>query len=156
MRRHTQNRAFTLVEMLIVVIIMGVLATIIIGLYTNTTKDAGVNALRDNLRAMRGALQVYLAEHGRYPTVSSFGAQMTQFTDTDGNTSATKDSTYRYGPYILTMPTLPVGANKGQTAVTGAGYADGFGWQFDVTTGDFRANCQPTESDDQGNFYYTF
>jgi general secretion pathway protein G len=150
------RRAFTLVEILIVVIIMGVIATIIIGLFNNTTSDAASGSLKDNLRAMRSAIQIYAAHHGTYPTGTSFEAQMTQYTDATGNTSPTQTGTHRFGPYILQMPPLPVGLNRGKNTVTSTGYADGYGWQYDPTTGDFRANCQLTETDPDGNVYHTF
>jgi general secretion pathway protein G len=156
LRQNRIRRAFTLVEILIVVIIMGVIATIIIGLFNNTTSDAANGSLKDNLRAMRSAIQVYLAHHGTLPTGSGFEAQLTQYSDMNGNTSATLTATHRYGPYILSLPPLPVGFNKGKTAVTVTGYADGYGWQYDPTTGDFRANCQLTETDNDGNVYHTF
>jgi prepilin-type N-terminal cleavage/methylation domain-containing protein len=150
------RRAFTLVEILIVVIIMGVIATIIIGLFNNTTSDAALGALKDNLRGVRSALQIYVAQHGTYPDGTSFEAQMTQYTDASGNISPTATPTHKFGPYILRLPPLPVGANRGKTTVTSTGYADGYGWQYDATSGDFRANCQPTEADNDGNVYQTF
>jgi hypothetical protein len=81
---------------------------------------------------------------------------MTQYTDASGNTSVTPTSTHCFGPYIMHLPPLPVGANKGKTAITTSGYADGYGWQYDPATGDFRANCQLTEVDNDGNVYHTF
>src|SRR4051812_1893263 len=95
--------AFTLVEILIVVIILGILASIIIGLFSNSSKDAGVSALKDNLRGVRGALQVYAAQHANYPAAATFEAQMTQYSDASGATSATRTPVYQYGPYILAM-----------------------------------------------------
>ncbi len=57
-------RGFTLIEIMMVVVILGVLATVIIGLFSNATGDAAGSALKDNLRGIRGALQVYYAQHG--------------------------------------------------------------------------------------------
>ena len=156
MLHRNSRRAFTLVEMLIVVLILGILAGVVIGQFANTTRDAGVTALKDNLRAMRSALQIYLAEHGTFPSVAGFANQMTQYTDAAGNVSADKTTTHKFGPYILQMPALPVGVNKGAATVTGMSYSAGFGWQFDVATGEIRANCQPSETDGQGNFYHAF
>src|SRR4051812_20218887 len=88
---HRRPRAaFTLIEILIVVIILGILATIIIGLFTNSAKDASTNALKDDLRSIRSALQVYMAHHGSYPTTGAFESQMTLFTDSAGATSPSK------------------------------------------------------------------
>jgi prepilin-type N-terminal cleavage/methylation domain-containing protein len=154
--RSTQRSAFTLVEILIVVIILGILATIIIGIFGNTTKDAGGASLKDNLRSIRSAIQIYSAQHGRYPAQATFEAQMTQYTNTTGATSTTRTGTYSYGPYILTLPPLPVGTDKGATTVTTTTYQAGHGWQYDATSGTFKANCPDTDKDDSGVAYNTY
>ena len=151
-----RRSGFTLIEIMMVVIILGVLATVVIGMFGNTSSDASESALKDDLRSIRGALQIYYAQHGTYPALATFETQMTQYSDTNGTTSATPSSAYHYGPYMISMPALPLGQNHGQTTVTGATYADGFGWQYDPTSGDFRANCTDTENDGQGNYYHTF
>jgi general secretion pathway protein G len=154
--RVRRDRAFTLVEILIVVVILGILATIIIGLFSNSSKEASANALKDNLRNMRSQLQLYVAEHGTYPSQATFAAQMTQYTDSGGDVSATKTATHVHGPYILHMPTLPVGVNKGKTTVTGLTYAAGFGWGYEETSGLFRANTPDAEVDADGVAYNSY
>ena len=85
---NRRTRAFTLVEILIVVIILGILATIIIGLFQNGSRDAAAASLKDNLRNIRSQLQLYVAQHGTYPSLTNFEQQMTQYTHADGNISA--------------------------------------------------------------------
>jgi prepilin-type N-terminal cleavage/methylation domain-containing protein len=155
-RAAGSRRAFTLVEILIVVIILGILATIIIGLFSNSTKDASANSLKDNLRNVRSQLQLYLAQHGSYPSLASFETQMTQYTDDTGATSPTKTATHIYGPYILAMPPQPCGSNKGMTTVTTTTYTAGFGWGYDPTTGTFKANLPDTDLDADGRVLNTY
>jgi len=157
-RRRSQpdRRAFTLVEILIVVIILGIIATIIIGLVSNGTADASRNSLKDNLRSIRSALEVYIAHHGSYPAVGTFEQQMTQYTDAFGATSATRTATHVYGPYILMLPPLPVGSEKGKTGVTTTTYSAGFGWGYDAVSGEFRANLPSGEVDGDGIAYNTY
>ena len=157
-RRHgsSQARAFTLVEILIVVIILGILGTIIIGLFQSSTKDAAANSLKDNLRNLRGQLQLYLAQHGRFPAVATFEAEMTQYTDDTGATSPTKTATHIYGPYILQMPAVPVGTEKGERGVTTMTYTAGFGWGYDPNTGQIRANLPDTDVDSDGVQFNTY
>jgi len=155
-RRGYKPRAFTLVEILIVVIILGILATIIIGLFQNGTKDAAATSLKDNLRNMRSQLELYVAQHGRYPALATFEQQMTQYTDADGNVSATKTPTYCYGPYIISMPVLPVGVNKGRTTVTTLTYTAGHGWGYEATSGVFKANTPDAEVDQDGIAFNTY
>ena len=109
---------FTLIEMLVVVIILGILAMIIVPQITVSTEDARLNTLQSNLNTVRSAIEVYAAQHGnRYPGTYSEAdgttpvadaaasrtallAQLTQFTDINGRTQATKDATFKYGPYM--------------------------------------------------------
>src|SRR4051812_6999637 len=81
------HRGFTLVEILIVVIIMGIIASIVIALFNNNVADASEKSLKDNLRNMRSQLQLYSAQHGTYPTVAEFEQQMVLYSDQLGNTS---------------------------------------------------------------------
>src|SRR5688500_4776032 len=111
--RPRKPHAFTLVEILIVVVILGIIATIVIGIFNNTVDDARAKALKDNLRNMRNQIQLYNAEHGTYPTLAHFEHQMVLYSDDLGNTSNTRSAVYRFGPYIVAMPRLPVGVNAG-------------------------------------------
>ena len=156
--RRTAVNALTLVEILIVVVILGIIATIVIGLFNSTTADARAKALKDNPRNMRSQIQLYHAEHGTYPTLAHFEHQMVLFTDDIGNTSNLRSPLYRFGPYIVAMPRLPVGTNQGKTGVTAAAgsYAAGYGWAYDPTTGYFRANLPDTDVDDDGVAFNTY
>ncbi|MHB8093090.1 MAG: type II secretion system protein [Syntrophales bacterium] len=113
--RTVKNRdGFTLIEMLIVIIILGILAMVIIPQITVSTDDAKVSTLKTNLAGMRSAIETYYAQHNMtYPGVKDSGvtgsgagtsgafiAQLTQFTDVDGKVSGTKTDTAIYGPYI--------------------------------------------------------
>jgi general secretion pathway protein G len=154
-RRHRnpfQNtRAFTLVEILIVVIILGILATIVIAIFQNTVDDARAKALKDDLRNMRNQIQLYQAQHGTYPSLAQFEQQMVLYSDDLGNTSNTKSAVFPYGPYIVEMPRLPVGVNHGTFGVVAKdSYTAGSGWQYDQLTGEFRANLPDSDVDDEG------
>ena len=155
--RRVASRGFTLVEILIVVIILGILASIIIGLIGNTSKDAGVSSLKDNLRSIRSAVQIYLAQHATYPSGPSFADQMTLYSDASGATVTARDPAHPYGPYILAMPPMPVGTEKGKTTVTtSTTYSAGYGWRYDATTGQFKPNLPDTDVDDQGVAFNTY
>ena len=69
-RRNEQ--AFTLVEVLIVVVILGVLAATVVPQFTNATADAQRNATRDQLIKIRRALDVYsVRNNNTYPNVTA-------------------------------------------------------------------------------------
>ena len=109
MSNKNVRRGFTLVEILIVVIILGILASIVVAQFSSVRGGTADTALKDNLRWMRSAIQLYQVEHGRLPTLANFEAQMTGYTDMNGIVGATKNTTYKFGSYMLSLPPLPVG-----------------------------------------------
>src|SRR5437763_7284274 len=56
--------AFTLIEILIVVVILGILAAIVIPRFANASKDAKRAALSSQLNSVRAQIQLYIIEHG--------------------------------------------------------------------------------------------
>ena len=61
---------FTLIEMLIVIIILGILAMVIIPQITVSQEDAKVSTLKTNLTGIRSAIELYYAQHNNiYPGV---------------------------------------------------------------------------------------
>lgn len=168
------QKGFTLVELLIVVIILGILAAIAIPQFSTSTSDAKVSALDSNLSNFRAAIDLYYQQHAAYPsanassggagctadagasaadTQAAFIEQLAHYTDSLGHTCKKKDPGFIYGPYMKkdTIPNNPVtGVNT--TVVVSAGTlgmtADGAGggWKFDNVTGQFIANDTPYET----------
>ena len=154
---------FTLIEMLIVIILLGILATIIIPQVSVSTDDAKLNTLTANLTQMRNSIELYFYQHkNEYPGadatvtkpagVSSapevFAAQLTRYSDEDGNISNSKDSTYKYGPYIKggALPNNPYNSKSDITIdssttdiTTKASGGAGTGYKFYTKTGVFMA-----------------
>jgi len=60
-------RAFTLVELLIVVVILGILATVVIPMFTDAATDAKSTMLKSLLKGIRSAMERYKIDHGEYP-----------------------------------------------------------------------------------------
>lgn len=61
------KKAFTLVEVLIVVAILGILAAIAIPQFQSHSQQAKEAAAKDNLRILRQQIEVYAARHGGVP-----------------------------------------------------------------------------------------
>ena len=155
MFRRTRNRAFSLIELVIVVVIIGIIAAIAIPRMSRGSAGASDSTLIANLRVLRNAIDLFATEHnGTFPAVGTFTAQLTTYTDAAGTANATKTAVYIYGPYIRTIPTLPVGARRGQSGVAAADAAT-IGWIYNATTGTISANTT-TETDASGTLYSNY
>lgn len=149
--------AFTLVEILIVVIILGILAAIVIPNVTDVITISHETNLKENLSKIRVQLEVYRNQHNGLPTVATFPDQMTEYTNAAGQVNGIRTSEYRFGPYLEQMPPNPISSNRAVRAAAAAdrfppGDADG-GWWYNETTGAFYADLLDQHVDRQGNQY---
>ena len=144
-----KKTGFTLVEILIVVIILGILAAIVIPQFTEASNDARESALTSDLQTVRSQLELYKVQHNeRMPSVkedgtadtANFVVRMTGRTDQDGKVNAAG----AFGPYLQKFPsnsfmsTNAAGVTFG-TADPAPGNA-ATGWYFNTSTGKFSAN----------------
>ena len=71
MRHNVINRAkrgFTLIEILIVVVILGILAAIVIPQFTDAADDAQLAAVQSQIQTIRGQVELFNVQTGSYPT----------------------------------------------------------------------------------------
>lgn len=123
-----KRTAFTLVEILIVVIILGILAAIVIPQFTQASNDARAAALVSDLQTVRSQIELYKVQHlDNYPDADNIVNQLTMRTNAAGETG-TDAATYPYGPYLQDFPTNPFVASGGNEVGTGKG------WTWDGTT----------------------
>ncbi len=145
--RTTRKTGFTLVEILIVVIILGILAAIVIPQFTNASTDARNSSVRSLLQTMRSQVELYKLQHGdRYPTADGTAtgawapAKLTAKTNEDGSETG---GTLNLGPYLQSNPANPhrsgaVGVRVVATdtlALAATAGATTDGWVFSSATG---------------------
>jgi general secretion pathway protein G len=69
MKQHTRkNSAFTLIEIMVVVVILGILAAAIIPQFIGTTEDAKISTAKANIVELENALERFNLNLDRYPT----------------------------------------------------------------------------------------
>lgn len=71
-RNKKNKQAFTLIELLVVIVIFGILASLtMVGLSSVRIKSRDVKRISD-IKQMQTALELFLADNGRYPTSGEF------------------------------------------------------------------------------------
>ena len=138
-------RGFTLVEMLVVCVLLGILAAVVLPQFGQATSDSRSAALMSDVQTLRRQLQVYKAEHLNVFPGANLVAQMTLYSDTSGNTSATQSATFPHGPYVVSFPKNPISGDAAVRFATQPGdtftapSTDG-GWYYNSATGEIRAD----------------
>ena len=129
--RYSARKGFTLVEILIVVIILGILAAIVIPQFTNASQDARKSSLKSTVQSVRSQIELYKLEHGdQLPNIVGSGtnwAPLTTVTTYNG-----KD----FGPYMHQQPKN--GMTDTSSVADGPGTAvpsGGEGFVFDYNGG---------------------
>src|SRR5690349_25022867 len=98
MRSHVR-KAFTLVEILIVVVILGILAAIVVPQFTNATQDAQAGNIQTQLDTINNQVELYAARHnGQYPDFT--GEQWNQLI-------GAADPILNIGGYLKDVPSNP-------------------------------------------------
>ena len=166
---NMRNKAFTLVEILLVVTILGILAAIVLPIFQGNVATARESASKSNLMTLRSQIDMYMLHHNGYPPGYEDGAGVPiatvtlQLIGTTTLTGSASPSTvpsdpFLYGPYVKKIPPNPF--NKLSTiayvaeATLFSAAVDGTssGWLYKKETAEIVMNW--TGNDSEGvNFY---
>lgn len=166
-----KRKAFTLAEMLIMVVILGILAAVVIPTFASATTSAKDSALAQDLMMLKRMVLVYKAQHlevapgypdgntSEAPTEDAFLAQVTTASDSEGNTAAIGTPGFKYGPYMQRIPENPF--NKLRSVLVLGDEEDfpaeadnNHGWVYKPVTQEVRPGN--SGSDQAGKRYYDY
>jgi general secretion pathway protein G len=155
MRRNRVSKAFTLVEILIVVVILGILAAIVIPQFTNASQEAQVGNAQTQLQTIRSQIELFRVRYnGQAPVlVGDIDASFNDLLAGKGNTLGLNDwnsfgtAATPQEPYARTRPINPrTGTNSVVESADPIADAQAFvqngdtGWLYNSTTGQLAAN----------------
>lgn len=165
MKRINTDKAFSLVEILIVVCILGILAAIVAPNYTNATTQAKEAAAKKSLQILRTSIQRYAIQHNEIPPGYANGdagsiplgaymvLQFTYPTNIMGQWSSSKSAEFCYGPYMNKFPTNPFNNKSDVFAFKDIPVSDEwtpanstYGWLYVPQTKTMRINTFGTDS----------
>lgn len=132
-----QRQGFTLVELVVVIMILGILAGVAAPKFLSTSATATENGLRQSLSIIRDAIEMYAAQNGgSLPPTTSDALFKTAL-----------------APYIRgTFPKSPVGTQD-NTVTFGTTADNASGWMYSAA-GNFI--CNATATDSTGAAYSTY
>ena len=128
-RSHQQKTrsGFTLIELVIVVLVLGIIAAAASPRLFDTANDARDSSTRHSLAVVRGAVELFRSTNGNYPAAASIATTLLPFLQ---------------GPF----PETQAGTNQNNTVVASTEnpittvVAGGAGWVYNQTTGEIRVN----------------
>jgi prepilin-type N-terminal cleavage/methylation domain-containing protein len=160
MKRH----AFSLIEILIVVTILGILSAMVLPTFQGHVVKAKESAAKEGLQVVRHQIELYKMEHNGVPPGYINGAACAeallaiQFTGTTSDTGAVSTATipagiYIHGPYMKKLPQNPfnklstISYVDNATAFSAAADGTSSGWLYKKETSEFVINYTGTDSE---------
>lgn len=126
-RKSCRRSAFTLVELVIVVLVLGIITAVAAPKMFNTANEARESASRQSLTVLRSSIELYRAREGSYPTTANITTQLLPYLQ--GSFPA---------PAAAANPNATVVAStQNPIATVETGTA---GWAYNATTGEIRIN----------------
>ncbi len=164
-----RRKAFSLVELMLVVAILGILGAIVFPSFQNNVTNARESAAKDTLKRVRSQIEIYKLRHKGYAPGYTNGnpiSEATMQTQLIGTTTEAgmalsnpvPAAPFIHGPYLKSLPVNPYNKLSNiayvdvETAFSEAVDGTSSGWLYKKETAEFKINW--TGQDSEGvNFY---
>ena len=164
LKHRSLPRGFTLIEILIVVVILGILSSIVIPQFTSASQEARASTLKETLQYLRTQITVYKAQHrdvppgypngnmSQTPDGATFWSQLTQYSNDQSALSATPGPAFPFGKYLSTVPANAFTSQSAVLVVTSGtttpapDQTQPFGWIYNPQTLDIIPNVEGVDS----------
>ena len=160
---NRKKTAFTLIEILIVVAVLGILAALVVPQFQDYSQRAKESAAKESLRLLRNTIELYAIQHGGVPpgyvnnntdstpTNWTFILQIAKATNELGQVVGSGTGSYDFGPYLSNMPANPFNKSKLLKVMDNSQpfplEATGqFGWIYKPTTKEIRLDWPETDT----------
>lgn len=101
---YKKQTGFTLIEVIVVVVILGILASVVVPKVVNRTGQAQIVKAKQDIRAMESALQLYRVDNFDYPTTDQGLSALAE-----KPTTSPEPRNWQSGGYIKSIPKDPWG-----------------------------------------------
>ena len=167
-----RKKAFSLIELMIVVSILGIMAAIVLPLFQGNLQKTREAAAKKILQTLREQIELYAINHNDTPPGYVNGVtgqrglfliQLAYCTNIDGEfiPSKVKTGDYVYGPYLTDFPKNPFNNSltvmdhpDGMDMIAQASGSKTDGWLYKAQTREIRLDWPGTDS--EGVAYYDY
>lgn len=145
LKRKTNRDGFTLVELVVVVLILGIIAAVAAPKMFNVSGTARENTTFESLNVIRDAIEIYNATQGSYPGADGLEA-----------TFKLNMQSHLRGTFPICQVGFQNATVRIETAGTPLTVSGTQGWAYDSTTGEFIINSADLSDGGLGPAFSTF
>jgi general secretion pathway protein G len=130
-----RSRAFTLVEILIVVLIVAILAAITVPRFTSASEQARDSSARTTLTYLRGQIDLFRTHHRNIPPQTGTLWGLLQNSSDAAETATPAPTGTRFGPYFKSDPLNPW---NNFTTVSSIAIDPNAGWYYQASPSSYE------------------